>query len=135
MRTPEQADGATDALLVCLALVAKQLGHPVHVPAMRQGFALDDAGRMPLEAYPDLAHQHGLLAGWSRKRLADIPSYVMPVLVSLVDGRACVLRAIDGNTRSSCSPDSAHHTTAVLPSIARSTQARPSTKDTNTGIT
>jgi ATP-binding cassette subfamily C protein LapB len=96
MRTPEQADGSTDALLVCLALVAKQLGHPLHVPAMRQGFALDDAGRIPLEAYPDLAHQHGLMAGWSRKRLADIPSYVMPVLVSLVDGRACVLRAIEG---------------------------------------
>jgi ATP-binding cassette subfamily C protein LapB len=95
MRTPEQADGSSDALLVCLALVAKQLGHPVHVPAMRQGFALDDAGRIPLEAYPDLAHQHGLMAGWSRKRLADIPSYVMPVLVPLVDGRACVLRAIE----------------------------------------
>jgi ATP-binding cassette subfamily C protein LapB len=97
MRTPEQADGSTDALLVCLALVAKQLGHPVHVPAMRQGFALDDAGRIPLEAYPDLAHQHGLMAGWSRKRLVDIPSYVMPVLVSLVDGRACVLRSIEGS--------------------------------------
>jgi ATP-binding cassette subfamily C protein LapB len=98
MRTPEQADGSADALLVCLALVAKQLGHPVHVPAMRQGFALDDKGRIPAEAYPDLAHQHGLLAGWSRKRLADIPSYVLPVLVSLVDGRACVLRSIESNT-------------------------------------
>ena len=98
MRNPDQSDGSADALLVCLVLVAKQLGHPLHVPAMRQGFALDDAGRIPLEAYPDLAHQHGLMAGWSRKRLADIPSYVMPVLVSLVDGRACVLRAIDGPT-------------------------------------
>jgi ATP-binding cassette subfamily C protein LapB len=65
---------------------------------MRQGFALDDAGRIPLEAYPDLAHQHGLMAGWSRKKLIEIPSYVMPVLVSLVDGRACVLRAIEGST-------------------------------------
>jgi ATP-binding cassette subfamily C protein LapB len=98
MRTPEQADASADALLVCMALVAKQLGHLLHVPAMRQGFALDDAGRIPLEAYSDLAHQHGLLAGWSRKKLADIPSYVMPVLVSLVDGRACVLRSIEGNT-------------------------------------
>lgn len=93
MTTPGQAD----ALLVCLALVAKQLGQPLHVPAMRQGFALDDAGRIPLESYPDIAHQHGLMAGWSRKRLVDIPSYVMPVLVSLVDGRACVLRSIKGN--------------------------------------
>ena len=98
MKTPEQADGSADALLVCLALLSKHLGHPQHMPSMRQGFALDDAGRLPLEAYPDLAHQHGLLAGWSRKPLAEIPSYVMPVLVSLVDGRACVLRAIEGNT-------------------------------------
>ena len=84
-------------MLVCLAMVAKHLGHPVHVPAMRQGFALDDQGRIPPEAYPDLAQQHGLIAGWSRKPLADIPSYVLPVVVSLVDGRSCVLRSHDGN--------------------------------------
>jgi len=97
MRTPEKKDGSTDTLLVCLAMAAKHLGHPVHVPAMRQGFALDDQGRIPLEAYPDLAQQHGLIAGWSRKPLAEIPSYVLPVVVSLVDGRSCVLRAIDGS--------------------------------------
>jgi ATP-binding cassette, subfamily C, bacterial LapB len=97
MRTPEKSDGSSDTLLVCLAMVAKHLGHPVHVPAMRQGFALDDKGRIPPEAYPDLAHQHGLIAGWSRKALADIPSYVMPVVVALVDGRSCVLRAINGS--------------------------------------
>lgn len=96
MRTPEKSDGSSDTLLVCLAMVAKHLGHDVHVPAMRQGFALDDQGRIPLEAYPDLAQQHGLIAGWSRKPLADIPSYVLPVLVSLVDGRSCVLRSHDG---------------------------------------
>jgi ATP-binding cassette subfamily C protein LapB len=44
-----------------------------------------------------LAQQHGLIAGWSRKPLADIPSYVLPVVVSLVDGRSCVLRSHDGN--------------------------------------
>ena len=98
MRTPENKDGSTDALLVCLALTGKQLGLALHIPTMRQGFALDDAGRIPLEAYPDMAHQHGLIAGWVRKRLSDIPSYVLPVLVPLVDGRACVLRAIDGKT-------------------------------------
>lgn len=98
MRTLEQADVYADPLLVCLAFVAKELGHPVLLSAMRQGFALDDAGRVPHEAYPDLAHQHGLIAGWSRKKLADIPSYVMPVLVPLVDGRACVLRGIEGDT-------------------------------------
>jgi ATP-binding cassette subfamily C protein LapB len=96
MRTPEKSDGSADTLLVCLAMVAKHLGHAVHVPAMRQGFALDDQGRIPFEAYPDLAQQHGLIAGWSRKPLADIPNYVLPVVVSLVDGRSCVLRSHDG---------------------------------------
>lgn len=98
MRTPEHKDGSKDPLLVCLALLAKQLGHAVHIPAMRQGFALDDDGRIPLEAYPDLAHQHGLIAGWVRKRLIEVPSYVLPVLVPLVDGRACVLRGIEDKT-------------------------------------
>jgi len=96
MRSPEQKDGSPDALLTCMAMLANQLGQPLHVPAMRQGFALDEQGRIPREAYPDLAHQHGLVAGWTRKTLANIPSYVMPVLVPLVDGRACVLRSLDG---------------------------------------
>lgn len=96
MSDPEQKDGSSDALLVCLALLAKQLGQSLHLPALRQGFALDEAGRIPHEAYPDLAHQHGLVAGWTRKTLASVPGYVMPVLVPLVDGRACVLRAIEG---------------------------------------
>jgi ATP-binding cassette subfamily C protein LapB len=96
MRAPEKKDGTYDALLVCLALLAKQFGQPMHLPALRQGFALNEAGCIPHEAYPDLAHQHGLVAGWTRKTLANVPSYVMPVLVPLVDGRACVLRAIEG---------------------------------------
>ncbi len=96
MSAPEQKDDASDALLVCLALLSRQLGQNLHLPSLRQGFALDDAGHVPHEAYPDLAHQHGLVAGWTRKTLASLPSYVLPVLVPLVDGRACVLRAIEG---------------------------------------
>ena len=97
MKPSPQTTGNVDALLVCLALLAKYLGHPVHVPALRQGFALDAQGRIPLEAYPDLAYQQGLMAGWSRKQLAAVPSYVLPVLVSLKDGRACVLHTVEGD--------------------------------------
>ena len=83
----------SDPLLTCLALVARLLERPVHLPVLRAGFALDASGRVPLSAYPDMAHKHGLIAAWSRTRLTSIPSYVLPVLVSLQDGRACVLKA------------------------------------------
>lgn len=92
-----RAPGHNDPFLTCLALAARLLEHPVHLPVLRAGFALDSAGRVPLSAYPDLAHKHGLMAAWSRNKLAAVPSYVLPVLVSLQDGRACVLKAFSGN--------------------------------------
>lgn len=84
-----------DPLLMCMAMAAQSLGRPVHVQVMRAGFALDSKGRVPLASYPDLAHKNGLMAAWSRVRLADIPPYVLPVLMPLTDGRACVLRSMD----------------------------------------
>ena len=85
-----------DPLLICMAMMAKLLGHPVHVQVLRLGFALDSQGRVPLAAYPDMAHQHGLMAAWSRMPLARIPAYVFPVLLPLKDGRACILKQVDG---------------------------------------
>eukprot|EP01031_Cornospumella_fuschlensis_P022987 gene22987-27969_t len=90
------SDGMNDPLLMCLAMTAKLLGRPVHFQVLRAGFALDERGRVPMAAYPDMAHKNGLMAAWSRTRIADIPHYVLPVLMSLTDGRACVLRNIDG---------------------------------------
>jgi ATP-binding cassette subfamily C protein LapB len=87
----------SDPLLLCMAMAAKLLGKSVHHQVMRAGFALDNRGRVPLAAYPDMAHKNGLMAAWSRVRLADIPSYVLPVLMPLTDGRACVLRSIKDN--------------------------------------
>ena len=90
----ESAQPMTDPLLVCLAMMARALGHPVHVQVLRSGFALDARGRVPLAAYPDMAHQHGLMAAWSRTPLTRIPAYVLPVLMPLKDGRACILKQI-----------------------------------------
>lgn len=84
-----------DPLLICLALISKQLGRPLHLPALRAGFAVDDGGRIPRESYPDLANKHGLIAVWSRTKLTAIPKYALPVLVALIDGRACVLRGVE----------------------------------------
>jgi len=85
----------SDPLLLCLTMAANLLGKPVHYQVLRAGFALDNMGRVPLSAYPDMAHKNGLVAAWSRIRVADIPHYVLPVLMPLRDGRACVLRSVE----------------------------------------
>lgn len=85
-----------DPMLMCMAMIARILGRPVHVQVLRAGFALDTKGRVPLAAYPDMGHRHGLMAAWSRTRLAEVPSYVLPVLMPLKDGRACVVQAVEG---------------------------------------
>ncbi len=89
------AAAQNDPLLVCLAMQAKLLDRPVHMQVLRGGFALDSRGRVPLAAYPDMAHKHGLVAAWSRIRVSEIPGYVLPVLMPLTDGRACILNAIE----------------------------------------
>ena len=94
---PAGADVMADPMLMCLVMAAKLLDRPVHMQVLRAGFALDERGRIPLAAYPDLAHKHGLMAAWSRIKINEVPAYVLPVLMPLMDGRACVVRAIEGN--------------------------------------
>jgi ATP-binding cassette subfamily C protein LapB len=89
---------ARDPLLVCLALTAKRIDREVHLSALRAGFAVDEEGRIPKSAYPDLAQLHGMVAVWSRTPLNQLPSYVLPVIVPLVDGRAVVLVSVAGQT-------------------------------------
>lgn len=92
--TASGPNALADPLLICMTMAAKLLGRPAHLQVMRAGFALDNRGRVPLAAYPDMAHKNGLMAAWSRVRLSEIPAYVLPVLMPLKDGRACVLRSI-----------------------------------------
>lgn len=87
-----------DPLLVCLALTAKLLDREVHVSALRAGFAVDEEGRIPMNAYPDMAQLHGMIAVWSRTDLKQLPSYVLPVIVPLVDGRAAVWVSVAGQS-------------------------------------
>ncbi|MFN8953477.1 MAG: type I secretion system permease/ATPase [Burkholderiales bacterium] len=87
-----------DPLLVCLALTAKRIDREVHLSALRAGFALDEEGRIPMNSYPELARLHGMIAVWSRTNLHQLPSYVLPVIVPFVDGRAAVLVSVGGQT-------------------------------------
>ena len=96
-RPAQRSEAMADPLLLCMTMAAKLLGRPVHYQVMRAGFALDNQNRVPLSAYPDMAHKNGLMAAWSTVRLSEIPHYVLPVLMPLIDGRACVLRSIQGD--------------------------------------
>lgn len=80
-----------DPMLVCFAMLAKLIDRPAHLAALRTGFSLDASGRIPLDSYPDMARLHGMLATWTRYELSEIPGYVMPVIIPLVDGRSCVM--------------------------------------------
>lgn len=91
----EVKPAGADPLLHCLALVSHLLGQPVHVAALRAGFPVDDHGHVPPSSLPDMARQHGLMAAWSRIKPSAVPSYALPVIVPLHDGRACVLRSIE----------------------------------------
>lgn len=94
-----------DPLLHCLALASNLLGSPVHVAALRVGFAVDNHGHVPAASMPDMARQHGLMAAWSRVKPSTVPSYVLPVIVPLIDGRACVLRTIEKGQAQILSPE------------------------------
>ncbi|MFM8755721.1 MAG: type I secretion system permease/ATPase [Limnohabitans sp.] len=98
-----------DPLLMCMAMTSRLLGRAVHVQVLRAGFALDRQGRVPMAAYPDLAHKHGLMAAWSRTRIAQLPEYVLPVLVPLKDGRACVIQAFEGRQAVVLWPETGMH--------------------------
>jgi ATP-binding cassette subfamily C protein LapB len=81
----------TDPMLVCFAMLSKLIDCDTHLAALRTGFSLDESGRIPPDSYPDMARMHGMLATWTRYELSEIPGYVLPVIIPLVDGRACVL--------------------------------------------
>ena len=92
---PEQA--RQDPMLACFAMLAQLLEKPVHVPALRAGFAVDQNGHIPLATYPDLGQKHGLIATWTRIKPSKLPTYVLPAIVPLSDGRACVMTRINGD--------------------------------------
>lgn len=83
-----------DALLTCIALVTNLFGKPIHLAALKSGFAVDEQGRIPPEAVPDLMQRHHMLAAWSRHQPSSMPNYTLPVIVPFIDGRAVVLRSI-----------------------------------------
>lgn len=85
-----------DGVLQCLVTLAHEFDLPVNRVSVAQGFAVDNDGRVNIDAYPDLARKHGMIAAWSQARASILPSYVLPVIIPLIDGRAAILRGISG---------------------------------------
>ena len=87
----------TDALAVCLAAAARQLGMPVSVDALVAGLPLED-GRLTPALCVRAAERAGLTATFKRAALARIPRLALPALLLLKDGDACVLIATNADS-------------------------------------
>lgn len=102
----DQEQARQDPFLSCLVMVAHILGIPLQLSALRVGFAIDDDGRIPKASYPDLSAKHGLISTWSKTLPSKLPNYVLPAIVPMSDGRACVLVSISGKLASVYMPES-----------------------------
>ncbi len=87
----------TDALAVCLAAAARQLGMPVSVDALVAGLPLED-GRLTPALCVRAAERAGLTATFKRAALARIPRLALPALLLLKDGDVCVLIATNADS-------------------------------------
>lgn len=83
-----------DALLTCIALITNLFGQPIHLAALKSGFAADEEGRIPPESVPEVMRRHHMMAAWSRHQPSKMPNYALPVVVPFIDGRVVVLRSL-----------------------------------------
>jgi len=106
----DQQEARQDPLLACFAMLAQLVDKPVHMPALRVGFATNEDGHIPMASYPDLGAKHGLIATWSKALPSKLPTYVLPAIVPLTDGRACVLVSVKGQEATVHMPESGWQT-------------------------
>lgn len=102
-----------DPLLTCLALMSKLIGRETHVNTLRAGFAVDEQGCIPEEAYPDVARQHGMQAQWTQVGLEHIPPYAFPVILSLRHDQSCVLLSVQDKLAEVLRPQTGHEVAMV----------------------
>jgi ATP-binding cassette, subfamily C, bacterial LapB len=79
-----------DLLFHCLAWIARHHGDDRSVAAWRQGVPRDGRSGAP-QAMIRAAEQAGYVATLVQRPLADLPQYVLPAIVLLLDGKAAVL--------------------------------------------
>lgn len=79
-----------DPLLNCLIFMAKYFAKPFSAHALTSGLPLDH-GRLTAKLVPRAAARAGMDAHLSKKSLSGISELLLPCVLMLKDGRACVL--------------------------------------------
>jgi ATP-binding cassette subfamily C protein LapB len=79
-----------DGLFHCLAWIAKHHGDDRSVASWRQGVPVDATSRTP-QAMIRAAENAGYVATMVQRPVAELPDYVLPAVVLMLDGKACVL--------------------------------------------
>ncbi len=79
-----------DPLLGCLVFLSKYYGKPYSAKAMGSGLPLEN-GRLTPELMPRAAIRAGMETKLEKKELETLPALMLPCILLLKDGRACVL--------------------------------------------
>lgn len=79
-----------DPLVACLVEISKLHGNPVSAQALTSGLPLVD-DKLTLSLLPRAAARAHCSARLLRRKLDDLPAAVLPAILIMKDGRACVL--------------------------------------------
>ncbi len=95
VRPSDLSGEAHDPLLGCLVALTRYHGRPYSANALRHGLPLRD-NRLTPELFVRAAARAGLTARIAARRLDGVPDMVLPAVLLLDDGDACVLVRREG---------------------------------------
>lgn len=79
-----------DPLLNCLVFLTRYYGKPFSAQALGSGLPMKN-GQLPVQQFARAAERGGLTAKLTRTSLADVSDLLLPCVLILKDGRACVV--------------------------------------------
>lgn len=86
---------SADPLLSCLVFLTRHFGHARTPEALAAGLPVEDGGMSP-SLFTQAAERAGLRAKIVKRALNRIPDQVLPAVIVMKDGGACVLVAREG---------------------------------------
>lgn len=94
-----------DPLLGCLVALTKVFDDPRTADALLYGLPLED-NRLTPQLFIRAAHRVGLSARITNRKLAKIPSVVLPTVLLLKERRSCILLEVNGDQATVIFPES-----------------------------
>lgn len=118
--TQSENSATHDSLLDSLVYLSAHYGRAKSAEAIRAGLAYDEKG-MNADTFCEAARNLGFKAKITEKKtLYDISADVLPVVVLLRKGQACILKAIDGAKLTIYLPSTKEEKTVTLGSVKKS---------------